>query len=97
MVYNHHFIRTAERRSIGCVNLAAKLDKATDDIKFADSHQRLMDLIQSIRDELGSAFPRYNNDQLPDVRLLIRENPPLEEVQAQGQSPTLTQVRPHQS
>jgi hypothetical protein len=63
--------------SIGCINLASKLEKATDDINFSDSHARVIALIQSIRDKLGTGFPRNNDEQLPSVRLLIREHLPL--------------------
>ena len=59
--------------SIGCINLTTNIVDAQTNLVFADSWQRLVDLIDSIRAHLGGAFPAHNNAALPSTRLVIRE------------------------
>jgi len=62
--------------SIGCINLTGRvITKPGDDLEFSDSRARVIQLIQSMKERLGSQFPTGNNMRIPNAHLLIRGEP----------------------
>jgi hypothetical protein len=59
--------------SIGCINLASNIANAQSNVVFSDSWSRVVALIDSIKANLGGAFPNGNNVRLPNSSLVIRE------------------------
>jgi hypothetical protein len=60
--------------SIGCINLGSQLNNAGDNTDFDDSRKRVIALIDSMRNALGTAFPRSDNEEIPGARLVIRDH-----------------------
>jgi hypothetical protein len=57
--------------SIGCINPATKLAKATDDIGFIDSRARVIAIIDDLKTFLGSSFPTKNGVKIPNATVVI--------------------------
>ena len=57
--------------SIGCINPAIKLTKATDDINFVDSRKRVIAIIDDLKSFLGSSFPTKNGMKIPNTTVVI--------------------------
>lgn len=60
--------------SIGCINLASKLQNANSNINFSDSHDRVVALIKSMQQNLAD-FPTQNNQPINNAFLLIIGEP----------------------
>jgi hypothetical protein len=57
--------------SVGCINPAAKLAKATDDINFVDSRTRVIAIIEDLKAFFGSSFSTKNGVRIPNATVVI--------------------------
>ena len=57
--------------SVGCINPATTLAKATDDIAFVDSRKRVIAIIDDLKAFLGSSFPTKNGVKIPNATVVI--------------------------
>lgn len=57
--------------SIGCINPAAKLAKADDDIDFVDSRRRVIAIIDDLKAFVGKSFPATNGKKIPHATVAI--------------------------
>lgn len=57
--------------SIGCINLTDRLDDGSVDIPFADSRDRVVAVIDDLKDYLGDAFPHRNGIDIPHASVEI--------------------------
>jgi hypothetical protein len=57
--------------SVGCINPATSLKKASDDIDFLDSRKRVIAIIDDLANFLGPAFPKKGNSAIPGASVVI--------------------------
>lgn len=61
--------------SIGCINLCKSLPDSHEDIDFEPSRNRVIDVINNLRDFAGGNFPAHNGHQIPDAHVVIDGEP----------------------
>lgn len=62
--------------SIGAIHPSRPLADASADIDYQDSAQRVIALIDAMKDKLGVDFPLSNNQTIPNAWLVIAGEPP---------------------
>jgi murein DD-endopeptidase MepM/ murein hydrolase activator NlpD len=60
-------------KSIGCLNPTSELTDADSPIAFADSHSRVISIIEALKSKLGSRFPTAG--RIPDSTVFIEGEP----------------------
>jgi hypothetical protein len=61
--------------SIGCFNPGKTIKKAADDLKYGESKEMVIALIDDATRFLGAAFPKSNNKTIPNARVVIAGEP----------------------
>ncbi|MCV9938252.1 glucosaminidase domain-containing protein [Boseaceae bacterium BT-24-1] len=61
--------------SIGCLNPTKSLADANGNMVYTDSRKRVIEILDALRDALGSRFPTGNNETIRDVTLEVIGEP----------------------
>ena len=61
--------------SVGCLNPCAGLTNATSAVNFADSRQRVITIIDTMKARIGSAFPTSGGAPIPGAVIVIEGEP----------------------
>ena len=61
--------------SIGCINPTKSFSNAENDMVLADSHARVIALINDLKAYAGASFPKHNERRIPETWLVIDNEP----------------------
>ena len=61
--------------SIGCINVCTSLPRATEQITYSTSRERVIALIDDMKSFLGSDFPKLNELPIPRALVVIDGEP----------------------
>lgn len=61
--------------SVGCINPCKALPKSSDNIDVAESHARVVALIDDLKAFLGSKFPKVNGKSIPNAFVVVEGEP----------------------
>lgn len=61
--------------SIGCLNPTKPLADANGNMGYTDSHKRVIDIVEALRDALGNRFPTRNNEIIRNATLEVIGEP----------------------
>jgi hypothetical protein len=63
--------------SIGCINPCTNLPKADEPIDYVGSRQRVIAIIEDLKEFLGKDFPKTNGKKIPRAFVVIDGEPPV--------------------
>jgi hypothetical protein len=63
--------------SIGCINPCTNLPTANEPIDYVGSRQRVIAIIEDLKEFLGNTFPKTNGKKIPKAFVVIDGEPPV--------------------